>query len=340
MTALTKYQRLEATALWRDAPGTRARDVVVGLRDKTLILTDPRSEMPLSQWSLPAIQRLNPGSLPARFAPGEGISEEIELDDPDMIDALTTVHRVLERRRPHPGRLRAVILGGSVLATLAVVFFWLPGRLNSYTASVLPQPARADLGDLALADLTRLTGQPCKSVTGRRAASALAARLFPDAPPRIEVLRDGLTAPAHLPGDLILLPLTLIEGADSPDLVAGHVLNQSLMAQESDPARAVLAYAGTGPTLRLLTTGALPADSLRGFGEGFLASLAPPPSLNVPALIPAFQTAQVSTASFAESLGTLDSAKALQAGNPYPLGAPTPVLSDEVWLELQAICSE
>ena len=70
MTALKKYQRLEASALWRDVPGARARDVVMGLREATVVLSDPRSEVPLSQWSLPAIERLNPGQMPARFPPG------------------------------------------------------------------------------------------------------------------------------------------------------------------------------------------------------------------------------------------------------------------------------
>ncbi len=337
MTALSKYQRLEATALWRDAPGARAIEVIAGLREATLILTDPRSETPLSQWSLPAIARLNPGHMPARFAPGPDADEELELHDPEMIAALETVHRVLERRRPHPGRLRGVILGATALTVVGVLVFWLPERVKLYTASVLPAPTRAELGALALADLARLTGQPCKSLQGRRAAAELAARLFPDAPPQIEVLRDGLTTPANLPGDILLLPATLLETADGPDIIAGHLLDQALRAAESDAVDPVLGHLGLGPTLRLLTTGAVPEGGLQGYGEAFLAApRASPPDTD--SLLASFETALVSSAAYGASVGT--GGQALVSRDPYPLGAPTHVLSDESWLELQAICSQ
>ena len=52
MTALRKYQRLEASGLWRDRPDARLREVVVALRDATLILSDPKTEMALAQWSV------------------------------------------------------------------------------------------------------------------------------------------------------------------------------------------------------------------------------------------------------------------------------------------------
>ena len=335
MTALKKYQRLEASALWRDRPGARAREVILGLREATVILSDPRSEAPLTQWSLPAIARLNPGQMPARFAPGIDAGEELELTDAEMIAALETVHKALERRKPRPGRLRGLILGATALAVVGVVVFWLPGQMKSYAASVLPGPTRADLGAEALADLARLTGQPCKSVPGRRAASLLAERLFPDAPPRIEVLPEGLGQPAYLPGDILLLPAALVERTDGPDTLAGHLLVQAEAAKTADAVDPLLAYAGLGATLRLLTTGALPPEALKGYGERFL-SAAPPPPPDTAQLVTAFQLAQVSSASYAAS--TKDSGLLQQ--DPYPLGAPLPVLSDENWLELQAICTE
>ena len=58
MTALAQYQRLESSGVWRPSPEDRVRDVVVAFGDATLILRDPRSEEPLSHWSLPAVTRL------------------------------------------------------------------------------------------------------------------------------------------------------------------------------------------------------------------------------------------------------------------------------------------
>lgn len=336
MTALKKYQRLEASALWREAPGARARDVIVGLREATIVLSDPRSEAPLTQWSLPAIERLNPGEMPAHFAPGRDSGENLELDDAEMIAALNTVHRALERRKPRPGRLRGIIVAAVALAVVGVLVFWLPGKVKTYTADVLPAPTRADLGEMALADLARLTGQPCKSVPGRRAAQTLAERLFPGAPPRIEVLREGLTAPGHLVGNILLLPAALVESADGPDLIAGHLLAEAQRARLVDPVSQMLGHIGLGATLTLLTTGTIPPEAAKGFGEVFLATpAAPMPGTD--ALIEAFRTAQVSATSYGTAI---KGDPALIENDPYPLGAPLPVLSDENWLEFQAICSD
>ena len=340
MTALTKYERLESPGLWRDSPNAQRREVVVGLREATLVLSDPKTEMALTQWSLPASHRLNPGQMPALFAPADDGGEDLEIDDADMIAALGTVRKALERRKAHPGRLRAVVLGGAALAVVAVVVFWLPGKVKDYAASVLPPPTREALGDLALADLSRLTGQPCKSVTGRRAATELAARLFPEAPPRIEVLREGLTAPAHLPGDILLLPAAVIEGGEGPDVVAGHLLDEALRAGGDEPVMPVLEHMGVGATLRLLTTGVVADTALQGFGEAFLAT----PRAPLPAmadLTAAFKAAGVSSALYGEALRKAEpAAQGLIDNDPFPLGAPAPLMTDETWLELQAICAE
>lgn len=340
MTALTKYQRLEASGLWRETPGARAREVVAGLRDATLVLTDPRSELPLTQWSLPAIQRLNPGKMPARYSPGEESGEDLELDDADMIAALETVHRVVERRKPRPGRLRGMILGATALAVVGVLVFWLPGKLKTYTAEVLPAPTRADLGEMALADIARLTGQPCKSVPGRRAAVALAERLFPQAPPRIEVLREALTAPAHLPGNILLLPASLVETADGPDVIAGHLLIEDLRSKAADAISPLLDHFGLGATLRLLTTGAAPPEAAKGYGEVYLA-VPPAPMPGTEAQLGIFKATLVSSAAYgASARASNPAAAALIEQDPYPLGAPTAVVSDEIWLEFQAICAQ
>lgn len=336
MTALAKYQRLEASALWHEAPGARGRDVIVGLRDATIVLSDPRSEAPLAQWSLPAIERLNPGQMPARFAPGLDAGEEIELDDAEMISALDTVHRALERRKPRPGRLRGLVLAGFAIGLVGVLVFWLPGQVTRYAEGVLPAPTRAELGDLALADLARLTGQPCKSVPGRRAASLLAERLFPKAPPRIEVLREGLVAPAALPGDILLLPRAMVETADGPDTMAGLLLQARLQGLGQDPLDEVLAHLGLGATLGLLTTGSVAEEALQGFGETLLARPAPPPP-DAGQLLALFKVAKVSSTPFGAAS---KDRPALVSHDPYPQGSPEPVLRDEDWLEFQAICSE
>ncbi len=338
MTALRKYQRLEATGLWRDRPEARLREVVVGLRDATLILTDPKTEMALAQWSLPALVRLNPGATPAMFSPDTDGVEMVELDDPEMIAALETVRISLDRRRARPGRLRGVILTGTAVAVLALAVFWLPGRLMDYTAGMLPSVTQDALGQLALADMVKLTGFPCATVPGAAAARDMARRIDPANPPSIVVMRDGLSVPRVLPGDTVLLPAAVVEQATGADAVAGFVMVELLRAKSDDPTQALLHHAGLMPTLRLLASGGMAPDAVAGFGQALLA--APMTALPADPMLTAFATASITATPYAYALDPSgESTLPLIEADAFATGSVPAVLDDAGWLALQSICA-
>ncbi len=337
MTALKKYQKLECTGLWRaDAQGQR-REVIVNLGESTLMLSDPRQETALAHWSLPAIIRRNPDSLPAIFAPGPEGDEELEIEDPEMIAALRTVHTALEAARPHPGRLRNGILGGIAGGIVLMAVLFLPEALVTHTASVLRDATRVDIGRMALDDLARLTGQPCAGRRGTQALTRLALRLS-DPAPRVVVLREGLTAPIHLPGPVIALPQSLLAEQDGPDMAAGFALAETVAAGAEDPMLPILRHAGSIATLRLLTSGHLPPGSLAGYAETRIA--APPARPPVDLLLPAFEKAGIASTPYAQGL-TLpdDRQRALIDGDPFDGVAPPALMLDEDWVSLQDICA-
>lgn len=338
MTALQKYQRLESSGLWRETPGAQLREVIVGLRAATLILSDPKNEMPLAQWSLPALCRLNPARLPALYAPAEEDAETLEIDDPEMIAALDTLRVTLDRRRAKPGRLRNTIFLGTALACAAVALFWLPGRFIDYTAAMLPQPTRQALGEMALRDLARVTGSPCTGSAGEAALAAMAERIAPDDPPRIRVLQGGLSRPTALPGGYVLLPAALLDKTDGPDALAGFVLAEKRRAFGRDPTKFLLRYAGLWATLRLMTSGEMAATSLAGYGE--VVSQTDPKPLDDETLLSAFKTAGISSAAYGYALDASgQSSLGLIEADPLPRGSHPAVLDDAAWLGLQAICS-
>jgi hypothetical protein len=115
MTALSEYQRLEASGVWRAAPGAQRRDVIVALGEATLVLSDMQGRA-LAHWSLAAVERRNPGVAPALYAPGDDAVEELELADGEMIAAVERVRRAVERARPAPGPVRTRLALGSVAA--------------------------------------------------------------------------------------------------------------------------------------------------------------------------------------------------------------------------------
>jgi hypothetical protein len=331
MTALHQYQRLEAAGLWRDSKDAQRREVIIGLRDATIVLTDPKTDMPLTQWSLPAIVRIGEMAGFVTFASAEDGLETLEIDDPAMIAAFDKLRHVIDRRRRRPGRLRGALMAGAVTAVIACAAIWLPLRLTSFTATRLPEAARAAIGALALADIQKTTGSACNAHMGLIAAQNLARRINAADPPSILVMRTGLPRPIALPGGMILLPADVVSAADGPDLLAGIVLAEMARARGHDPLADILNYAGFVASLRLLSSGALPNDALAGYGIALAAH--DPAPLDPVLLQEAFAQAKISAQPY------LDTANSFaDMTDPLPNGSAPIVLEDADFLGLQYIC--
>lgn len=301
LTALKQYQRLECAGLWQDVPDAQRRDVIVSIGETSLVLRDPRNEQVVAHWSLPAVQRQNGHGMPALYQPGHDTSETLELSDPDMIAALDMVQKEIIAARPQPGRLRGAFLLSAGILVGGGFVAWLPDALRSHTASVVPPSVRAEIGQMAYDDIIRLTGAPCTEPQAQAALAVLSARLANAAsPPILLVLRQGLTAPGQLPGDIILLPPTLISAEDGPQALATAIVAEVTQAAKVDPLLPILSHAGLRATFTLLTTGALPPAALHGYGERFLRTPLPAASSDAP--------------------------------------LPDPLMADADWVALQGIC--
>lgn len=338
MTALKKYLKLESPGLWRDAPQDQRRNVVVSFGEASLILSDPKTDQALSHWSLPAIERRNPADMPAVYAPGPDAAETLELDDADMIAALETVQAALATRRPRPGRLRGTMLVTSTVAVLGLIIFWLPGVLVAHTAAVVPAAKRAEIGELALRDVIRLTGTPCAHALGQKAMAELAERLFgPLNTPILLALREGAVPALHLPGDVIVLSRGMFDAQNGPQAAAGAALVEQARSRARDPLIPVLEHAGLIATVRLLTTGNLPEGAMNGYGEVILQ--AAPLAIPADILVADFARAGVPVTPYAKTLlASAPDRLALMAGDPFAQTPAPALMADEAWISLQAIC--
>ncbi|WP_323716893.1 hypothetical protein [Paracoccus aminovorans] len=339
MTALNQYQRLEAAGVWRETPKSQLRDVIVSFGDATLVLTDPRSEVPLAHWSLPAVTRLNPGKMPARYAPGgPEAGEEVEIEDELMISAISKVHRAIEASKPHPGRLRSgMMLGAAAVMTILAVF-WVPPALVRHAADIAPPAQRAEIGRIILSEIAKTTGNPCSRPAGDMVRQKLALRLIgPEA--QIAIVPATLRGAIRLPGPITVVGEDLIEGQLSPEVAAGHILAAQAAAVENDPMLAALRYAGPRATFHLLTAGTLPRKSLSGYGETLLADPVPRPDDEQ--LLAYFTRAGISSEPYARSLDpTGEAVLGLIEADPFRTAVPKPVLSDREWIALQEICDQ
>ncbi len=340
MTAVDKYQRLECDGLWRSDATAQLREVVVGLRDATLLLADPRSGMALTHWSLPAVERINPGVMPALFTAGRledgDPAETLEVTDPDMIAALDMVRVTLVRRRPRPGRLRGVMVVAVLAAILCFSVLWLPGAMIRHTASVLPPATRVLIGKMAMQDMARVAGSPCGTALGRRASAALALGLSSLGVVEIVVVRDGVDTALALPGGLIVVSRKLVEGTEDPEVLAGYIVAETLRAEVADPMIPILGHAGLMATFGLLTTGELSAGAVELLAESLLKT--PPAPLEADRLIDRFRRVNLSPLAYARTIAPEDAAALIEA-DPFKGQSPATLLADNDWVSLQGICA-
>lgn len=335
MTALKEYERLEATGLWRAAPGDQRREVIVSIGEATLTITDTNDKA-LTHWSLAAIERINPGQRPALFNPDGDPGETLELggDEAAMIDAIEKLRRAIERARPRPGRLRPLSVLVAIAAVLAVLVFWLPGALTSHTVSVVPEIKRQAIGEALMRRIERVGGAACATPETGPVLARLAKRTGIR---KLVIMPAGVRDSVHLPGGIVLLNKALIEDYDDPAVAAGYILTERARAALRDPLQKMLSSTGPAAAFRLLTTGKLTPENLDYYAEQVL--VAPHQSLTDEQTLSIFAQAAIPSTPYAFARDiTGESVLGLIEADPMAGRELGPVLPDRDWVLLQNVC--
>lgn len=335
MTAIKKYARLEASALWRASPDEQRREVVISIGDATLTISDLRDRA-LTHWSLAAIERANPGTRPAVFYPDGDPGETLELaaDEAQMIDAMEKLRRAVRRNRPRPGRLRWLGTLLSVTVFGLFTFFWLPGAMINHAVKVVPAVKRAEIGNALLQRIERMTGPACSDPSGLRALQNLRARLGTGP---VTILPGTISTSRHLPGGQILIDRALVEDYEEPDVAAGYILTERTLAKASDPLRDLLETVGTMSAFQLLTTGHLKSETLDSYARLLLTQ--PSGTPDDEQLLAAFSERGVRSTPYAYARDVSgETVLALIEADPMAGQQPNALMSDADWLRLQGIC--
>jgi hypothetical protein len=344
MTALDKYRKLEGPGLWAASEQDQRREVVVGFGDATLIISDSRSMVVLSHWSLPAVERINPGKRPALYRPEGGGGEVLELDDDWLIDALKVVQGALKPPRGIVARMRRPILAALGVLGVIATSIMLPPALRDHTAAVVPMAKRVELGEAVRLELMQHGARTCNSIYGAPALASLQRRLF-QTPAQLVVMR-GLPQDTpriqHVLGRIFILDARLLEEATSAEALGGALLLAAQRAAQDDPLRPLLRYAGILATFRLLTSAELPASAIAGYGRALLRAPLPVPEIEP--LLERFARAELSTRPLVDNPFALDPslpqiADGLRNADPLQGEPPTPaLLTDGQWVSLLNIC--
>ncbi len=336
MTDLSDSHRSEAPGLWRADAESQRQNVSVSVGDSSLVIRSNAGQT-LAHWSLAAVERINKGERPARFVPGAGAEEELEIESDDLTNAIEQVRRTVEREEPHPGRLRRIIVIAAFIAAIIGLAAWLPGAVVRHAARVVPDAKRAEIGSALFAHIRRSAGAPCTGARGNDALAALDQRLRGIGAGVVRVMPQGLADPVHLPGGTILLGRAAVEDVEEVEATAGYILAEDARARATDPMRALLDWAGPSVAFSLLTSGNVPPERLAAYGEAMLTR--PPASLDDETLLARFEAARVPARPYALARDISgETTLALIEADAIVPAPDERLISDSDWIALQEIC--
>lgn len=335
MTALKEYQRLEATGLWRPDPGTDPREVLVSIGEATLTISD-FSGTALTHWSLAAFERADTPGWPATYHPEGDPGETLCLpeNEPDMVEALDRVRRAVALARPGRRNMRALGILAALTVALGLLALWAPDAILRHTLSVVPEIKRQDIGAALMDRVERITGPVCRTTGGQAALEQLGRRLGVR---QLAVVPGGVRQTLLLPGGVMLVNRSLVEAYEDPAVLAGFILAEKARAEARNPLKALLEETGPLSSARLLTTGALPSETLDLYAEQLISTPREPVSPQT--LLPRFAAAGVPSKPYAFARDASgESVVELIEADPTKGAEPNPVLRDRDWLLLQGIC--
>lgn len=372
MTALAKYELLEAPGLFFDGSSAAGREVVVKFGDASLILMS-LADMPIAHWSLAGLRNLAEGEGPLTLTPDHDSDERLSLDDRDMVAAIREVCPDLGRGRPaRPGGWRKLALwGAAAVAALYLIVFHLVPALADRMAALIPPEAEVAMGEEMVESFAGLIsrGEPrfCSSPKGDRALAAMTARLTEGlavhVPLDVRVLDHEMVNAFALPGGQIVLFRGLLEASEGPEMAAGVLAHEIGHVVARDPTRLALRAAGsagllglvlgdfTGATVTVALSEALLRSSYQREAEAaadrFAATLLTERGLPTAPLARFFEILKEKHGEgpFSGALSHLAThpdldgrAVATRAADEIGGGAFRPVLNDQEWVALKGVC--
>lgn len=256
MTAIDKFIRLEAVGFWLEQGQEEAREVIVSFGDSTLQLTSLQ-DVPLTHWSLLATSPIGTRGETVIYSADPEHRETLEIDDQDMIRAISAVSSALgsPREKKLWGRW---IWRGMTLAILLVAVIQSPPAIYSLASTITPPARMAEVSEQMLDNLESEFGDECQGWLGKRALDEFAGKLFPNTTPDISVI-EGLPTPAMaLPANKIVLSRQAIEQSATPDELATLTLRAWAHAANDGPKDTLIKSLGPIGALRYMISGTFP----------------------------------------------------------------------------------
>jgi len=244
MTALSDYDKLEAEAVFFDAPSGASTDVILSFGERSLMIVglDDRA---LAHWPLASLHSPDAkGSASIKVAPDRSAEDFLRLQDPEMIAAIQAVcpnlHDTLpetpKKRRPRWPWLvliaAGLIIGG--LFSMPMIKTKIVDDIASDQELRLGRAMRGYV--IAALQADQPTLWECTEPEGHQALNDLAARIGRAATSEhsLSVIDLPDIGSLTLPGGETMIFRGLLDTTKTPEALAGALAHQQAHAQNRD----------------------------------------------------------------------------------------------------------
>ena len=337
MTALTQYQRLEATGIWRKSAEAQRLDVIISIGDSSLVITDI-NEKPLAHWSLAALAVIQSKDGNKLYHPGGDPGETLELgsNENEMAQAIEKLMKTVDRRRPKPGRLRIFSLASILIVIFGLSVFWLPAALRDYTQKIIPEVREQEMGKAVFKEFISFVGAPCSRELGIIALDKFSSNLGL-LEYRFYIVPSETIDAIHLPGKIIVISKALVEDFDDPDVVAGYVLAQIQREAKSNALDELMKQMSNIEIIQFLFGSSPDASTLRGFSKDWI--IKKQVGVDLESLMNEFNKRAISALPYSYAIDvTGQSSQSMINSEKISEKVRKPSLDDSAWLALQTIC--
>ena len=337
MTALTQYQRLEATGIWRKSAEAQRLDVIISIGESSLVITDI-NEKPLAHWSLAALAVTQSKDGSKLYHPDGDPGEILELgsNENEMAKAIEKLMKAVDRRRPKPGRLRIFSLASISIVILGLSIFWLPAALRDYTQKIIPEVREQEMGKAVFNEFISFVGAPCSRELGIIALDKFSSNLSLEEYSFYIVPSETIEA-IHLPGKIIVVSKALVEDFDDPDVLAGHILAQIQREAKSNALDELMKQMNNIEIIQFLLGKSPDASTLRGFSKDWIIKKQVDIDLEI--LMNEFNKRAISALPYSYAIDvTGQSTQFMINSEKISQKVRKPSLDDSAWLALQTIC--
>ena len=337
MTALTQYQRLEATGIWRKSAEAQRLDVIISIGESSLVITDI-NEKPLAHWSLAALAVIQSKDGIKLYHPDGDPSETLELgsNENEMAEAIEKLMKAVDRRRPKPGRLRIFSLASILIIILGLSIFWLPAALRDYTQKIIPEVREKEMGKAVFNEFVSFVGAPCSRELGRIALDKFISNLGLIEYTFYVVPSETIEA-IHLPGKIIVISKALVEDFDDPDVLAGYVLAQIQREAKSNALDELMKQMNNIEIIQFLFGRSPDFSTLRGFSKDWI--MKKQITVDPKNLVTEFNKRAISALPYSYAIDVTGQSTQFMINSEQTSGnVKKPSLDDSAWLALQTIC--